>query len=96
MAGTPGPTETLAMSSVPRVTTHLRDPDPRVRVHNLRDIDVDIPRDRLVVLTGAQRLGEELAGLRHDLSPRGSGGTSSAFRVTPASFSTSSSGPTST
>src|SRR5947208_6429196 len=29
-----------------------------VRVHNLRDIDVDIPRDRLVVLTGLSGSGK--------------------------------------
>ena len=33
---------------------HLRG----VRVHNLRDIDVDIPRDRLVVLTGVSGSGK--------------------------------------
>ena len=29
-----------------------------VRVHNLRDLDVDIPRDRLVVLTGVSGSGK--------------------------------------
>ncbi len=29
-----------------------------VRVHNLRDVDVDIPRDRLVVLTGVSGSGK--------------------------------------
>src|SRR3954471_4727489 len=28
------------------------------RVHNLRDVDVDIPRDRLVVLTGVSGSGK--------------------------------------
>ena len=37
------------------------------RVHNLQNLDLDIPRDRLVVVTGPERLGQELAGLRHAL-----------------------------
>ena len=31
------------------------------RVNNLKNIDVEIPRDSLVVLTGLFRLGQELA-----------------------------------
>ena len=36
----------------------VRDPGPRARVHNLRNIDVDLPRDRLVVLTGVSGSGK--------------------------------------
>ncbi len=35
-----------------------RDPGPRARVHNLRNVDVDLPRDRLVVLTGVSGSGK--------------------------------------
>ena len=37
------------------------------REHNLKDIDVAIPRDALVVITGLSRLGQVLPGVRHDL-----------------------------
>ena len=37
------------------------------REHNLKSIDVDIPRDRLVVITGLSRLGQVEPRLRHDL-----------------------------
>ena len=37
------------------------------REHNLKNVDVTIPRDKLVVITGPIRLRQELAGLRHDL-----------------------------
>ena len=37
------------------------------REHNLKTIDVDIPRDKLVVITGLIRLGQVVAGLRHHL-----------------------------
>ena len=33
------------------------------RVHNLKNIDVDLPRDGLVVLDGRERFGKELAGV---------------------------------
>lgn len=33
------------------------------REHNLRDIDVSIPRDQLVVITGLFWLGQEFAGI---------------------------------
>ena len=37
------------------------------RVHNLKDIDVDIPRDKLVVITGLSGSGQVVARLRHAL-----------------------------
>ena len=37
------------------------------REHNLQSIDVDIPKKKLVVLTGVSGSGQELAGLRHAL-----------------------------
>ena len=37
------------------------------REHNLKSIDVEIPRDQLVVITGLSRLGQVLARLRHHL-----------------------------
>ena len=40
------------------------------RVHNLKNIDVDIPRHKLVVITGLSRLGQVVARLRHDLRRR--------------------------
>ena len=37
------------------------------REHNLKNVDLDIPRDKLVVFTGLVGLGQILARLRHDL-----------------------------
>ena len=37
------------------------------RTHNLRNIDLELPRDRLIVFTGPVGLGQVLARLRHDL-----------------------------
>ena len=37
------------------------------REHNLRNIDVEIPRERLVVITGLSGSGQVLARVRHDL-----------------------------
>jgi excinuclease ABC subunit A len=37
------------------------------REHNLKNIDVEIPRDKLVVITGPVGFGQILAGLRHHL-----------------------------
>ena len=37
------------------------------RVHNLKNITVEIPRDKFVVITGLVRLGQIVAGFRHDL-----------------------------
>ena len=41
-----------------------------VRVHNLRSIDVEIPRNRLTVITGVSGSGQVVAGLRHALRRR--------------------------
>ena len=40
------------------------------REHNLRSIDVDLPRNSLVVITGPVGLGQELARVRHHLRRR--------------------------
>ena len=37
------------------------------RVHNLKNITVEIPRDKLVVITGLSGFGQVVAGLRHHL-----------------------------
>ena len=37
------------------------------REHNLKNVDLTIPRDKLVVFTGLVRLRQILAGVRHDL-----------------------------
>ena len=54
------------------------------RTHNLRNIDLDLPRDRLIVITGLSGSGK--SSLAFDTStPRGSGATSSRCRPTPGS-----------
>lgn len=37
------------------------------RANNLKNIDVSIPRDKLVVITGLSGFREVLSGLRHHL-----------------------------
>ena len=37
------------------------------RTHNLKNIDLDIPRDKLVVITGLSGSGKVIAGIRHAL-----------------------------
>ena len=37
------------------------------REHNLQDVSLDLPRDRLIVFTGLSGLGQVLPGLRHHL-----------------------------
>ena len=46
--------------------------DPQIvvrgaREHNLKNVNVELPRDKLVVFTGSVRFGEVEPGLRHDL-----------------------------
>ena len=40
------------------------------REHNLKNIDLEIPRDKLVVITGLSGSGQEQPGLRHHLRRR--------------------------
>ncbi len=58
------------------------------REHNLKSIDVDIPRDKLVVITGLSRVGQVLASRSTRSTPRASGAMSRACRPTPGSSST--------
>jgi excinuclease UvrABC ATPase subunit len=37
------------------------------RTHNLKDIDLNIPRDKLVIITGPFWLWKIVSGLRHAL-----------------------------
>ena len=37
------------------------------REHNLRNVDLDLPRDKLIVFTGLSGSGQVVAGVRHDL-----------------------------
>ena len=37
------------------------------REHNLRDVNLVLPRNRLICFTGRERVGQEFAGLRHPL-----------------------------
>ena len=40
------------------------------REHNLRSVDLEIPRDKLVVITGLSGSGKSSLGLRYDLRRR--------------------------
>ena len=54
------------------------------REHNLRNIDVELPRNRFIVITGVSGSGKSIAGLRH-LYAEGQRRTSSPSRPTPGS-----------
>ena len=65
------------------------------REHNLRDVSLDLPRDRLIVFTGLSGSGK--SSLAFDtISPRASAATSSPSRRTPASSWARWTSPTST
>ena len=57
------------------------------REHNLKNIDLDIPRDKLVVITGLSGSGKSSLALTRFM-PRGSGVMSKAFRPMRANSST--------
>ena len=63
------------------------------RVHNLQNLDLDIPRNRMVVITGPSGSGK-VRWPSTPYMPRDSGNISKASRPTPDSSSTSSNGPT--
>ena len=52
------------------------------RTHNLRNIDLELPRDRLIVFTGLSGLGQVLARVRHASTPKASAATSNRCRPT--------------
>ena len=56
------------------------------RVHSLRGVDVDIPNDRLVVLTGVSGSGKSFLAF-DTLYAEGQRATSRAFPPTPGSSS---------
>jgi hypothetical protein len=53
------------------------------RQHNLKNIDVEIPRNTLTVITGFERLGEVVARFRHDLCRRAAALRGDAFDLCP-------------
>ncbi len=66
------------------------------REHNLRNINVELPRDKLVVFTGLSGSGKSSASRSTPSTPRANGATSSPCRRTPASSSARWTSPTST
>ena len=56
------------------------------REHNLKNIDVTIPRDKLVVLTGLSGYGESPPWPLTPSTPRASGAMWRAFPPTPGCF----------
>ena len=58
------------------------------REHNLKSIDIDIPRDKLVVITGLSGSGKSSRSPSTPSTPRASAATSRACRPTPGSSST--------
>ena len=37
------------------------------KTHNLKDVSLDIPRDKLIVVTGLSGSGKVLPGIRHSV-----------------------------
>lgn len=54
------------------------------REHNLKNVDMDIPRDKLVVITGLSGSGKSSTRALTPSMPRGSGAMSKACRPMPA------------
>jgi ABC-type proline/glycine betaine transport system ATPase subunit len=53
------------------------------RVHNLKDVSVEIPRDSLVVITGLSGSGSRASRSTRS-TPKGSGAISNRSRATPS------------
>ena len=66
------------------------------RQHNLQNLDITLPRDKMIVVTGLSGFGQVVARLRHDPTPRASGATWRACPRTRGSSSARWTSPTST
>ena len=56
------------------------------REHNLKGVDIDLPRDQLIVITGLSGSGKSIASRSIPSMPKGSGVMSNRCRPMRASF----------